>query len=45
LLTARNCLVTPHMAWATHEARARLMDLAVENVAAFLAGTPQNVVS
>ena len=45
LLSARNCLVTPHIAWATHEARSRLMDLAVENVAAFLAGKPVNVVS
>jgi glycerate dehydrogenase len=44
LLSARNCLVTPHIAWATREARSRLMDLAVENVAAFLAGTPRNVV-
>ena len=44
LLTARNCLVTPHIAWATQEARSRLMNLAVENVTAFLAGTPQNVV-
>ncbi len=44
LLAARNCLITPHMAWATREARARLMDLAVENVAAFLAGQPVNVV-
>lgn len=45
LLKARNCLVTPHIAWATREARARLMDLTVENLAAFLAGKPQNVVS
>ena len=44
LLQAKNCLVTPHMAWATREARARLMDIAVENVSAFLAGTPRNVV-
>ncbi|HWB83277.1 MAG TPA: D-2-hydroxyacid dehydrogenase [Bryobacteraceae bacterium] len=44
LLTARNCLITPHMAWATREARARLMAIAVENVEAFLAGTPHNVV-
>lgn len=44
LLKARNCLVTPHIAWATKEARNRLMDLAVENLAAFLAGKPQNVV-
>jgi glycerate dehydrogenase len=45
LLGARNCLVTPHIAWATREARARLMDLVVENVASFLAGQPRNVVS
>jgi glycerate dehydrogenase len=45
LLSARNCLVTPHIAWATHEARSRLMDLAVSNVTAFLTGTPRNVVS
>lgn len=45
LLTARNCLVTPHIAWATREARSRLMDLAISNVTAFLAGTPQNVVT
>ena len=44
LLRAKNCLVTPHIAWATREARARLMDIAVENVSAFLAGTPRNVV-
>jgi glycerate dehydrogenase len=45
LLSARNCLVTPHIAWATREARSRLMDLAVENVTAYLSGTPRNVVS
>ncbi len=45
LLSARNCLVTPHIAWATREARSRLMDLTVANVAAFLAGTPSNVVN
>jgi glycerate dehydrogenase len=45
LLAARNCLVTPHIAWATREARSRLMDLAVENLAAFAAGKPANVVS
>ena len=44
LLTARNCLVTPHIAWATREARSRLMDAAVENLAAFLKGAPHNVV-
>ena len=45
LLSARNCLVTPHIAWATREARSRLMDLAVANVSAFLAGAPTNVVN
>ena len=44
LLTAKNCILTPHMAWATLEARARLMHTAVDNVAAFVAGTPRNVV-
>jgi glycerate dehydrogenase len=44
LLTARNCLVTPHIAWATKEARSRLMDAAIANVAAFLSGKPRNVV-
>jgi glycerate dehydrogenase len=45
LLTAPNCIVTPHMAWATREARHRLMQIAVDNVKAFLAGAPQNVVN
>ncbi len=45
LIAARNCLVTPHLAWATGEARARLLDIAIENVKAFLAGKPQNVVN
>jgi glycerate dehydrogenase len=44
LLKARNCIVTPHIAWATLEARARLLAIAVENVKAFMAGLPQNVV-
>jgi glycerate dehydrogenase len=44
LLSAKNCLVTPHMAWATREARSRLMELVVENVEAFVAGSPRNVV-
>jgi glycerate dehydrogenase len=43
LLRARNCLVTPHIAWATREARSRLMDLAVSNLEAYVAGSPQNV--
>jgi glycerate dehydrogenase len=45
LFSAKNCIVTPHIAWATKEARSRLMDIAVANVSAFLAGAPQNVVS
>jgi glycerate dehydrogenase len=44
LLSAKNCLVTPHIAWATREARSRLMDLVVENVEAFVAGKAKNVV-
>lgn len=45
LLGLENMIFTPHIAWATHEARARLMDIAVENAKAFLTGTPINVVS
>lgn len=45
LLRARNCYVTPHIAWATRAARKRLLDVAVDNVAAFLTGKPQNVVN
>jgi glycerate dehydrogenase len=45
LLRARNCIITPHCAWATRAARERLMRVAVENVRAFLTGSPQNVVN
>ncbi|MGB8169191.1 MAG: D-2-hydroxyacid dehydrogenase [Chthoniobacteraceae bacterium] len=45
LFTAKNCLITPHFAWATREARGRLIEIATENVRAFLAGTPRNVVN
>lgn len=45
LLNARNCIITPHIAWAPKEARIRLMNIAAENLEKFLAGTPQNVVS
>jgi len=45
LLAARNCLITPHMAWGTRAARSRLMHIAVENVRAFFHGKPQNVVN
>jgi glycerate dehydrogenase len=45
LLTAKNCIITPHQAWATGSARRRLMDLAVGNLRAFLDGRPVNVVN
>jgi glycerate dehydrogenase len=45
LLRAKNCIITPHQAWATRAARQRLMKAVVENVRSFLAGKPQNVVS
>lgn len=45
LLSAPNCIVTPHIAWATKEARSRLMDIATDNLAAFLKGAPKNVVN
>lgn len=45
LLQAKNCIITPHIAWATREARARLMDIATANLKDWLDGHPQNVVS
>lgn len=45
LLAQPNAFITPHIAWATHEARTRLVNIAVANVRAFLAGYPQNVVN
>ncbi|MGA9721794.1 MAG: D-2-hydroxyacid dehydrogenase [Candidatus Binatus sp.] len=45
LLRAKNCIVTPHIAWATKEARARLLNTAIANVRAFLDGHPVNVVN
>ena len=45
LLTARNCFITPHIAWATFEARKWLMDIAVGNVRAFIDGKPANRVN
>ena len=45
LLKAKNCYITPHIAWATRAARERLLHIAVNNVAAFLAGRPKNVVN
>ena len=45
LLKAKNCIITPHIAWATLAARQRLMAATVQNVGNFLAGTPTNVVN
>ena len=45
LLTAKNCYITPHIAWATASARRRLMGTAVDNVRAFAEGRLQNVVN
>jgi glycerate dehydrogenase len=45
LLQARNCIITPHIAWATKEARARLIDTAVDNVRSFLNGNVRNDVN
>ena len=45
LLKAKNCIITPHISWAPIESRQRIMDITVENVKAFLNGTPQNVVN
>ncbi len=45
LFTAKNCIITPHIAWATKEARARLMGMAVDNLSAFIEGTPLNIVN
>lgn len=45
LLSAKNCIITPHIAWAAKESRERLMNIAVANLEAFLKGSPQNVVN
>jgi glycerate dehydrogenase len=45
LFRAKNCIITPHIAWATKEARSRLMDIAINNLFAFIAGKPVNVVN
>ena len=45
LLTAKNCYITPHIAWATRSARERLLRTSIENITPFIKGNPQNVVS
>jgi glycerate dehydrogenase len=45
LLTAKHCVITPHVAWATRDARRRLIDVTAANLAAFAVGQPQNVVN
>ena len=45
LLSAKNCYLTPHIAWATYEARQRLINICVENVKAFIEGEPKNQVN
>ena len=45
LLKAKNCLITPHIAWAPKESRSRLMNIAVDNLSLFLKGQPVNVVN
>ena len=45
LLKAPNCIITPHMSWGAKEARQRIMDITADNVKAYLAGKPINVVN
>lgn len=45
LLSAKNCLITPHISWAPKESRQRIMNATAENIAAFISGTPINVVN
>lgn len=45
LLSAKNCIITPHIAWAPRESRSRLMNIAIDNLKKFLAGTPVHVVN
>lgn len=44
LFTAKNCLITPHIGWATKEARSRMMKITIDNLTAFQAGNPVNLV-
>ena len=45
LLTAKNCIITPHISWAAVEARGRIIDITADNIRAFLEGRSQNVVN
>lgn len=45
LLGAKNCIITPHIAWAATETRQRLLNIVIENLKCFIMGKPQNVVS
>ena len=45
LLSAKNCVITPHIAWASREARARLIAIAADNLSAYLSGNPKNFVN
>lgn len=45
IFTAKNCIITPHIAWAAKEARARLMSTVINNLEAFIAGRPANVIN
>ena len=45
LLTAKNCIITPHISWAPRESRQRIMDTAAQNIRAYLDGAPINVVN
>ena len=45
LLTAKNCYITPHIAWASHEARERLMSILLDNVKGYLSGKVINNVA
>jgi glycerate dehydrogenase len=45
LFKAKNCIITPHISWATKEARTRLMAIAIANLSAFMVGRPVNVVN
>lgn len=45
LLKAKNCIITPHISWATKEARERIMNTTAENVKSYMDGNPVNVVN